>query len=179
MPEGGPLVMKAFEDNVTVGPDGQPGVLALSWQQLPPQLPYSGFVYLGGRNADQRMTLPPLKQAKTIDDLRPIRLKFRHKAVNDTATEPISLTVGCRLEPMLADSYARRVDLGTFTASGEWGSFEMSLGGGTNAEALLKSIADENPPAFKIIWAQAGKLADYRSGDTLLLDDVIITHDAK
>jgi hypothetical protein len=174
-PEGGPLVMRVVEDNVATGPDGQPGVLAFSWQELPPKLPYSGITFLGGRASEDRLTLPPLQAAKTVDDLRPLRLKFRHKAVNENRAEPFNLTVGCRLEPMLPDSYAKRVDLGNFTATGEWGSFDMSLGEGTNHEGLLAAIAAENPTSFKIVWAQAGPLTNYQSGDTLLIDDVIIT----
>ena len=76
---------------------------------------------------------------------------------------------------MLADSYAKRLDLGTFTVTGEWGSFEMGLADGKNSEAFLRAIADENPPSFKIIWSQTGPLANYRSGDTLLIDDIVIT----
>jgi len=167
--------MRALEDNATSGPDEQPGVLALSWLELPPKLPYSGFTYLGGRASEDRLTLPPLQMAKTLDDLRPLRLKFRHKVVSESRTEPFSLTIGCRLEPMLKDSFAKRVDFGSFTATGEWGSFEMSLAEGTNADKLLAAIASESPSSFKIVWSQAGKLDDYHSGDTLLIDDVVIT----
>jgi len=176
-PEDGPLVMRIVEDNAIKGPDEQPGVLALTWQEIPPKLSYSGITYLGGRTGEDRLTLPPLKLAKTAEDLRPFRLKFRHKAVNESRTEPISLSVGCRFEPMLGDSFAKRVDLGNFTATGEWGTFDMSLAEGTNAEALLAAIANENPTSFKVVWAQAGKLADYQAGDTLLIDDIVISSD--
>lgn len=174
-PEGGPLVMRIFEDGAVNGPDGKPGVLALSWQEIPAKLPYSGFVYLGGRIDSERLTLPLLKQAKSTDDLRQFRLKFRYKGANELREGPFSLNVGCRLEPVLADSYTKRLDLGAFTVTGEWGNFEMSLAEGKNSEAFLRAIADENPPAFKIIWSQAGSLADYRPGDTLLIDDIVIT----
>jgi hypothetical protein len=103
MPEGGPLAMRILEDNTALGPDGTPGVLTLSWQQIPPKLPYSGFAYLGGRQADQRLALLPLQQAKSLDDLRPLRLQFRFKGVNEERDAPFSGVVTCRLEPMLAD----------------------------------------------------------------------------
>jgi riboflavin biosynthesis pyrimidine reductase len=51
----------------------------------------------------------------------------------------------------------------------------MSLGEGTNAEALLAAIAGEKPTSFKIIWAQGGPIANYQPGDTLLIDEIVIT----
>jgi hypothetical protein len=110
-----------------------------------------------------------------VDDLRPLRVQFRYKGVNDKREGPFQLTIGCRLEPLLADSYAKRLDLGTIVVSGDWSSFDMSLGNGKNAAAFLQAIADENPAGFKILWAQAGPLAAYRPGDTLLIDDIVIT----
>ena len=150
-------------------------MLALSWPEIPPKLPYSGVTFLGGRASEDRLTLPPLQRVKAAADLGQFRLTFRHKAVNESRTEPISLAIGCRLEPMLGDSYAKRIDLGNFTATGEWGSFEMSLDKGTNAEAFLAAIASENPTSFKIVWAQGGPIDNYRAGDTLLIDDIVIT----
>jgi hypothetical protein len=176
MPDGGPLVMRILEDHTRYGPDGQPGVLSLAWLQLPPMLSYSGFCYLGPRT--QRLPLPELAAARTADDLASYRLRFRHRVINER-TGAYSLTVGCRIEPMLADSYAKRLDLKTFTATGEWGTFDLPLKEGTNAEGFLKAIAEENPTAFKIIWAQAGSYADYHSGDTLLIDDIIIAASAE
>jgi hypothetical protein len=180
MPDGGPLVMRAVEDNVQTGPDGKPGVLALSWQQLPPKLAYSGFTFLGPRTG--RMPLQPISQARSPDDLKPYCLQFRYRMINENEPERSdsggglrSLTVGCRLEPMLPDSYNKRLDLGSFAATGEWGTFDLPLTEGTNTEAFLKAIAEESPTAFKIVWSQAGNFADYHSGDTLLIDDIILT----
>lgn len=171
-PDGGPLVMRVLEDHTQYGPDGQPGVLSLTWLQLPPMLSYSGFCYLGPRT--QRLPLPELAAARTADDLAPYRLQFRHRVINER-TSAYSLTVGCRIEPMLADSYAKRLDLNAFTATGKWGTFDLPLTEGTNAEGFLKAIAEENPTSFKIIWSQAGPYADYHSGDTLLIDDIILS----
>lgn len=178
MPEGGPLVMRVVENSDVSGPDGMPGVLALSWEELPAKLPYSGFTFLGGRNAAEQMTLPLLKQAKSADDLRQFQLTFRYKGVNERRDTPFSLNVGCRVEPLLADSYAKRLDLGTLTATGQWGTFEMPFAQGTNSEAFLRAIADENPRGFKIVWSQVSSLAGYHAGDTLLIDDIVITNSA-
>jgi hypothetical protein len=175
MPEGGPLVMRTVEDHVTTGPDGQPGVLALSWQEVPPTLHYSGFVYLGGREPEKRLALPPLKEARTVDDLARFRLKFRYKAANENAEGPLNLRFGIRLEPMLTEPFAKRLEFGELTATDEWASFETSLADGKNADAFLAMLAGESPAHFKVNWSQSGQLANYRSGDTLLIDDVIIT----
>lgn len=175
MPEGGPLVMRVVEDNMTTGPDEQPGVLAFSWQELPPKLPYSGFTYLGGHTAATRLQLPPLKLAKSAGNLGPFRLTFRHKAVNAGRLEPFTLTFSCRLEPMLSEPYAKRLDLGDFSVSEQWGSFDKSFAEGKNLEAFLSAIASENPASFKVTWSQSGPLTNYRSGDTLLVDDIVIT----
>jgi hypothetical protein len=171
-PEDGPLTMKVFEDHESKGPDEKPGVLSLSWEELPAKLPYSGFVLLGRRT--QRMLLPPLTQAKTAEDLKKLKLTFSYKGLKKDPEMKPALTVGCRLEPMLADSYNKRLDFGNITATDKWNTFTISLGEGTNAEAFLKAIADENPGAFKLIWAQAGPLTGYHAGDTLLLDDLSV-----
>ena len=175
MPVDGPLVMQVIEDMTTRGPDGEPGVLALSWQEIPPKLQYSGFVYLGGAAAAGRMTLPALGKAKTSDDLKGLRLTFRFKAAKAGSDSPVKLNVGCRLEPTLPDSYTKRLDLGTFTATDEWGTFEISLQDGTNSEAFLRTLGEENPASFKIVWAQVGPITDYHAGDTLLIDDLKVT----
>ena len=178
MPEGGPLAMKMVEDHVTTGPDGQPGVLALSWQEIPARLRYSGFTYLGGKAAADRLTLPPLLEAKAVDDLRTFRLSFHLKGLNEGSDEPFNRAVGCRLEPLLADSYNKRLDFGNLSVTGQWIVFEVNLADGANAEAFLRAIAEEKPASFKIVWSQAGPLTAYKPGDTLLIDDVLITHAA-
>jgi hypothetical protein len=173
--EGGLLAMQSFEDAATLGPDGEAGVLSLSWQQLPPKLPWSGWTYLGGVAAEERMILPQLKQVKAADDLRGLHLKFRFKGVNQRHEMPVTFNVNCRLEPLLPDSFVRRLELGNLTVTGDWGTFDMHLVDGKNTEAFLRAINDENPPQFKVVWAQIGQLANYNSGDTLLIDDLAVT----
>jgi hypothetical protein len=175
MPEDGTLLMQIYEDHQALGPDGQPGLLSLSWQELPAKLPWSGFVYLGGATAERRLTLPPLKQVKAAEDLRGMRVGFRFRGKSADSSTPVNMKIGCRLEPALADSYVRRIDLGTFVATDEWGTFDFALSDGTNIEAFLRCLAEENPPAFKIVWAQSGPVSSYHAGDTLLIDDVTLT----
>jgi hypothetical protein len=173
----GLLTMQIVEDNVTAGPDGQPGVLALSWQVLPPTLPYSGFTYLG--EPAGRIPLPRLQQVRSVDDLRGMYVKFYFKAANAMSDQPLMLNVGCRLEPNLPDSFSKRIDLGEFVATSEWGVHEVELAGGANLEAFLQAVAAESPTSFKLVWAQAGALNNFHPGDTLYLDDIEIRETPK
>jgi hypothetical protein len=185
MPEEGALVLQVLEDEKTSGPDEKPGVLALSWQEVPGKLPYCGFVYLGRGAAEERLTLPPVQTAKSAADLKDIRISFRYRAVNVKAAkkgdaenakpaEPVKLTVGWRFEPVLADSFKKRLDFGKFTATDQWGTVDVGLKDGTNMEAFLRMLADEHPTAFKIVWAQGDSIANYHAGDTLLIDDIVV-----
>jgi hypothetical protein len=171
-PEDGPLTMKILEDNETSGPDEKPGVLAFSWPELPGKLDWSGFVYLG-RKGNQRMALPPLQAAKAADDLKKFKLSFRYKAANKDR-DKIALQFGIRFEPMLADSYNKRLDFGAINATDKWETFTAGFAEGKNSEAFLKALAEEKPTAFKVIWAQYGTRASYQPGDTLLVDDLKI-----
>jgi hypothetical protein len=177
-PEGGSYVMQVLEDGTTVGPDGEPGVLALSWQEVPPMLAWSGFVYLGGVGPKRGMKLPALQQARTVDDLANMRLRFRHRAVNPNSDKPVKVMIDCRLEPGLGDSFNKRVGLGKIAATDEWGTFEIALSEGKNLPAFLKMLAEENPDHFKIVFGQEGPILGYRAGDTILIDDLTITHGA-
>jgi hypothetical protein len=186
MPEEGALVLQVLEDMKTNGPDEKPGVLALSWQEVPAKLPYSGFVYLGRAAAEERMTLPRVQTAKSAADLKDIRISFRYRVINDKAVEkgdaaekaaaakPVKLNIGWRFEPVLADSYKKRLDFGKFAATDEWGTVDVCLKDGANMEAFLRMLAEEHPTAFKIVWAQGDSISDYHAGDTLLIDDIAI-----
>lgn len=174
-PEEGPLTMRVAEDKTTLGADGEPGVLALSWEEIPKALQYSGFVYLGGVTEMRRMTLPQLKQVKTAAELQGMRLKFRYQAVNPSSDEPVQLKIHCRLEPAVADSFARRIDFGTLTATQDWQIVDVVLGEGKNIDAFLNSLMNEEVAGFKIVWGQGAPVNSFRPGDTLLIDDISIT----
>ena len=186
MPEEGALVLQVLEDMKTSGPDEKPGVLSLSWQEVPGKLPFSGFVYLGRAAAAERMTLEPVQLAKSAADLQNLHISFRYRAINDKAVEkgdagenakaakPVKLDMGWRFEPALADSFKKRLDFGKFTATDEWGTVDVCLKDGTNMETFLRTLADEHPVSFKIVWAQGDPIANYHAGDTLLIDDIVI-----
>jgi hypothetical protein len=175
MPEDGNLAMRIHEDAVTTGPDGQPGVLALSWEEIPAKLPWSGFVYLGRAKKEEHLLLPRVKNARSAIDLEGVRLKFRYRGISPNSEAPVNLKIGCRLEPQLADSYNRRLDLGSFEATEEWGTFNMLLADCTNQDAFFKCLAEEQPAAFKIVWGQQMPISQHHAGDTLLIDDIAIT----
>src|SRR6185503_9019475 len=82
MPEEGTLLLQVLEDMKTSGPDEKPGVLALSWQEVPGKLPYCGFVYVGRAAAAERLTLPPVQTAKSAADLKDIHISFRYRGIN-------------------------------------------------------------------------------------------------
>jgi hypothetical protein len=172
LPDEGVLVLQVAEDAATLGPNEQPGVLALSWQEIPAGLKYSGFVYQG--TTKQRITLPVLATAKDASDLTGLRLKFRYRGDNYQGNLPLTLKINFRLEPNLPDSFNKRLDFGNITPTDAWQEFDMALWEGTNADAFLKSIAEGNPANFKVVWGQAGPLANYHPGDTLLIDDLAI-----
>jgi hypothetical protein len=174
MREGGTLTLRIFEDNTTAGPDGKPGVLAMGWEEIPKKLPWSGFVYLGGATAPKRMTVSKLKTGRTIDDLRALRLKFSYRGVTVPNGTPVQIPVNCRLEPVLEDSYNRRIDFGILVAGDEWKTLDVSLADGKNLEAFLKTIAEDNPPGFKIVFGQSGPIEKYHAGDTLQIDDISV-----
>jgi hypothetical protein len=135
-------------------------------------LAWSGFPYLGG--AAGRMTIPQLQAARTVDDLRGLRLKFSYRGVNSSSDSPVRIQINCRLEPVLNDSFKHRIEFGNFIATDEWQSFDLSLADGTNLDAFLKMLAESNSPSFKIVWGQSVPIEKYHAGDTLLIDDISV-----
>ena len=172
VPVDGVLTMRIFEDNITAGPDGKPGVLALAWDEIPKKLAWSGFPYLGG--TVKRMTIPKLQAARSVDDLRGLRLKFSYRGVNASSASPREIQVNCRLEPVVNDSFKHRIDFGTLVATAEWQNFDLSLADGKNVDAFLKMLAADNPASFKIVWGQSVPIEKYRAGDTLQIDDISV-----
>jgi len=174
----GKLTIVAFEDSLTAGPDGKPGVLAISIVDVPRIATYCGFAFLGGLKPENALTLNEITGAPTLENLRRLKLRFRFKAANDKDAAAVGAALGCRLEPLVNNSFASRLAFGVIEANGEWQSFDRSLGDGENAESFLKTITADQPTAYKLIWSQIGSITRYQPGDTLLIDDIQIVQTA-
>jgi hypothetical protein len=171
----GKLSIVALEDPVTAGFDEKPGVLAISFKSVPSAASYCGFAYLGGVTPDRALTLKEIGEAPNLENLKRIRLKFRYKATNPVGAAATGASYGCRLEPLLDNSYASRIAFSVIQATDKWQTFESTLDRGQNVENFLKSVAASNPASFKIIWSQNGPITSYQAGDTLLIDDIEVS----
>ena len=167
-----PILLEVMEDSESLGADGKPGVLALSWQSTPKTLEYSGFVYLG---KPSRICLPRVAEAKTKVALDSFHLRFRYKGKNEGNVK-VNFKVACRFEPGLGDAYKSRIEMPAITVTDQWQSFSMRLTRGSNVREYLKTAAKASPNEnqFKIAWNQVGPISGYRVGDTLLIDDLEI-----
>jgi hypothetical protein len=174
----GKLTIVAFEDPATVGFDGKPGVLAISLTDIPKVATYCGFAYLGGVEPEKALNLKEIAAEPHLENLKHITLRFRFKAQNLTDMSAVGATFGCRLEPLVENSYAARIGLAPIQATNEWQLFESTLDKGQNVENFVKSVDSVPSPGFKIIWSQAGSIASYQAGDALLIDDLQITRRA-
>jgi len=168
----GKLTIAALEDATTIGFDGQPGVLAISLVSLPKAATYCGFAYLGGVTRDRTLLLPELVADPTLDNLKRITLRYRFKAVNPFDASASGATFAFRLEPMVPSSYASRLAFSGIQATDDWQLWEGTLDQALNVENFLKLVSADKPSGFKLIWAQAGPIANYQPGDTLLIDDI-------
>jgi hypothetical protein len=170
----GELVIKAFEDDKTQGPDGKPGVLSILYKSVTKEAAYSGFAYLGGVSREKFLTLKELLNSPTSKRLERIKLTFKYRAANSINVDDIGASYACRFEPLVEDSYNKRIDFGVIHATSKWRTFEATLDQGENVVAFLESIIVEEPKGFKIIWGQDGLITNYQAGDTLLIDDLRI-----
>ena len=168
----GKLTIRALEDPVTAGFDGQPGVLAISFKTVPSVATYCGFVYLGGVTPDGALSLKEITEAPNLENLKRIKLKFRFRATNPLDDGAIGATYGCRLEPLVDNSYASRLSFGSIQATDKWQAFETTLDQGQNMATFLKTVATATPAVYKLVWGQVGPITNYQAGDTLLIDDV-------
>ena len=147
----------------------------LSLTSVPTAAMYCGFAYLGGIAPDRALSLKEITDDPRLENLKSLKLRFRFKAVSASNPDAAEATYGCRIEPLIENSYASRLGLGVVRARSQWQTFESMLDQGQNIESFLKSVATASPRAFKIIWSQNGSIANYRAGDTLLIDDIEIT----
>jgi hypothetical protein len=170
----GKLTIAAYEDTVSVGPDGNPGLLAISIIDVPRVASYWGFAYLGGLKPGSALTLQELTARPTLEELQLLKLRFRYKATNDKDAAATGAAFGCRLEPLVENSYAARLAFGSIQATAEWQTFEQTLGQGENVENFLKSVTMTKPGQYKLLWSQLGPITGYQPGDTLLIDDIQI-----
>lgn len=174
----GQLTIAAYEDSVSVGPDGNPGLLAISIVDVPRVASFWGFAYLGGLKPGGPLTLPELTAQPTPEELQLLKLRFRYKATNDKDAAAIGASFGCRIEPLIESSYASRLAFRSIQATAEWQTFEQTLGQGENVENFLKSITMNKPGQYKLLWSQLGPINGYQPGDTLLIDDIQILRTA-
>lgn len=168
----GELQLTIREDDKSVGPDGEPGVLALSFDSIPEDNSYCGFVYLG--TTDNLIKLPGLDGKFGESDLEQVEVSFQYKAANKN-NDDIGLEVNCRFEAETEASYESRIDFGALKATEEWQEFKMTLSAGTNKEEFVKAVNELTDRSFKLVWGQEGPIANYEDGDTLLIDDLKIT----
>jgi WD40 repeat protein len=177
-----PILLEVLEDSESLGADGMPGVLALSWQSTPSSLEYSGFVYLGRAS---RIYLPRLAAAKTSASLENFQLRFRYKGRNKNSDQ-VNFKVACRIEPGEAEAYGSRIemrineafkcriDLDSLYVTDQWQEYSAKLGSGEGVTAFLNAQARNPTGRFKVVWEHVGAISDYRPGDTLLVDELEI-----
>jgi hypothetical protein len=168
---GGELSMTALESNETMGQDGKPGVLSLSYDSVPSSTDYSGFVYQG-RNQDEIKL--PFKGKVGEEQLKQVQVSFRYKAVNANQAH-VGATYNCRFEVDVNDPYEHRVDFGELKATGKWQTFSATLSQGDNTSVFLGAMNDSPGAACKLVWGQEGEVSNYDEGDTLLIDDIKIS----
>ena len=167
-----PIALETFEDSTSTGPDGKPGLLSLSWKEIPSKLDYSGFIYSGTEKSPFRF--PTIAASSSRRELDGFEVKFRYKGVSKGRVE---FDVSCHFETWLQDAYRSRIDLDTLSVTNQWQEFSAKLGSAEDVNAFLQ-IQSENPSAqFRIVWQQVGPISHYRAGDTLLIDDLTI-HDS-
>jgi hypothetical protein len=171
----GKLIIAALEDPVTPGFDDKPGVLAISFKSVPTAATYCGFVYLGGVTPDRALKLKEITEAPSVESLKRIKLSFRFKATNTLESADVGAIYSFRLEPLVDNSYASRLSFGSIEATDKWQTFESTLDRGQNIENFLKTVQEQRPSLYKLIWAQAGSITNYQPGDTVLVDDIEFT----
>jgi hypothetical protein len=167
----GDYKIKFAEDPKTIGPDGKPGVLALAWDLVPQRLGYSGFMYMGSRMG-AGFEVAQVNAAQSKDDLAGIYVRFKCKGINLQTARPDGIKVGFRIEPNNGDQFANRLDFGTIRLTDGWTNYQRELSEGKNAAKFLQSVARNRENGIRLIWSQVGGSDGYRSGDTVMIDDI-------
>lgn len=170
----GDYALELQEDPETLGADGKPGVLRATWTKVPSKFDYSGFVYVGTEHDYRGLPLPAVSQAKTVMQLAGIAVRMKLRAINLNGPPPAAFPIRLRLEIDGPDPYLNRCDFGEFELTEAWQTIAVELTEGENVEIFVAAIQEHRATQFKLLWTQASAIADYRAGDTLLIDDIEI-----
>jgi hypothetical protein len=166
----GRLALIISELPEVVGADSRPGVLRVEWEHVPESNDYSGFRY-EGRHA-QRLTLPQLMTARTLEELRGFKFRAKFKAENENLGDAATIKFNLRIEPVEDRSSDNRLDFGTVEASSTWKTFEIDLADAKNGDRFVEAFARRGSGLLDVVFAQAGSISDYHDGDGLLIDDI-------
>jgi class 3 adenylate cyclase/outer membrane lipoprotein-sorting protein/tRNA A-37 threonylcarbamoyl transferase component Bud32 len=103
----------------------------------------------------------------TTNHLARTSLHFRYKL---TAGRAFSI----RLEPGSA-GYEARTEFGKISGNGEWQEFSRTLSSGSNLDAFLNALANEDH-SLRLSFGNNGNLATYSAGDSLELTDIRVEY---
>ncbi len=147
---------------------GPPGVLVFQMATKPTVrsggADYWGFI-LPGFSLDGL----PLN-AVSVADLTKAQLQFRYRLT-------AGRTLNVRLESTApGGGYETRCDFGNLTGNGNWQPFSMKLSQGSNLTAFRNFLTSTKSAALQIVIGNAGALSTYASGDTLQLDDILVSY---
>lgn len=158
--------IEAYTDKDEKGPDGQPGILRFQLNELPSDINFLGFSYLG-RGPAGDFSIPYWRPgALGQADLQELTISLRYKSNRPTSWN-------FRMEPN-DDPYNNRLEFGDLRATTQWATFTQRFSDGKNLEQFLRAVngAGALGLKLKLTWASAG--VDYRPGDMLLIDDIRI-----
>lgn len=171
----GHLRLVMTEDETAVGPDGTPGVLRMEFDEVPRMTMISGFAYQGNEEFG-RITMPGWKRGEVSrNDLRRAFITFRFRAENREDPEAFGAKFRFSFQPDVPNGARSAADFGVLIATSRWRRFRRPLASAENLAAFLEMVNSENPESFKLIWSQAELITSYRSGDSLLVDDLEIS----
>lgn len=166
----GRLALVISELPEVVGADSRPGVLRVEWEHVPESNDYSGFRY-EGRHA-QRLTLPQLMTARTLEELRGFKFRAKFKAENENLGDAATIKFNLRIEPVEDRSSDNRLDFGTVEASSTWKTFEIDLAEAKNGDRFVEAFVRRGSGLLDVVFAQPGSISDFHDGDGLLIDDI-------
>ena len=168
----GQLALIISELPEVAGADSQPGVLRVEWEHVPESIGYSGFRYEGRVDEAQRLKLPQIMSALSMEELRGFKFRAKFKASNESLGDEAKIKFDLRMEPVEERTYDNRLDFGTIEATSTWKPFEIDLGDAKNGERFIETFAKRGSGMCVLVFAQAGSIGDYHDGDGILIDDI-------